>query len=101
MGTMAAPERTPMEQLRAAQPRLHRAYVIFRGVFLGLAVLFALAATVEPLWLLMVALCLGEVGAVQFSAWFWVLTTTPRERDRMERTVQEREAARRTSERGA
>jgi hypothetical protein len=85
--------RKSMEELRAARPGMHRFFVVSIACNLILAALFAVAATAEPLMLVMTALFAGLAGAVRIAAWAWVKTTPPSVRRRFERSRRERQAA--------
>lgn len=89
------PKRSALEQVRVARPGLHKFYVAAIGVNLVLAALFGLAATAEPLLLVMVAESLGLAGVVWLAAWTWVKTTPPRVRRQMEERVAAQQAAQR------
>jgi hypothetical protein len=74
-----------MKELRAARPGMHRFFVASIACYLILAALFAVAATAEPLMLVMAALFVALAGTVRVAAWVWVQTTPPSVRRQLER----------------
>lgn len=91
--------RSSMEELRAALPGVHRFYKVFTACSLVLAALFALAATAEPLLLVMTAVFLALAATDRLAAWIWVRTTPQSVRRQMERSQAERAARHEASRR--
>jgi hypothetical protein len=87
-----------MEEMRALLPGVYRACVAAIGLFLVLALLAAVAATAQPLMLVVTAFFVVMAGSVRVGVWAWDKTTTPSVRNRLEQARREREASRQPRE---
>jgi hypothetical protein len=81
-----------VEELRALHPALTRVGVAFMTFFLVLASICAIAVVRDPGALVGVATCLALAGSVRFAEWLTAKSTTPSEREALERRRRDRTA---------